>query len=382
MVRPSHAHPKPRVVVAHDWLCGYRGGEGVLDAILRALEPWADVASLLVMFDDKRPLTPAIDATPRSASWLNQLPGASRLRRWMLPLYPAAVGDLSRVLGKIHDQAPVDLLVSTSSAAVKGIRTPPGVPHVCYIHAPARYLWSRTDEYAAGSPLRMLGLRVCGGFLRSWDKRTSSQVTTFVANSTHTRDEVARRYAREASVVHPPVRTGFFTPDSAASRGDAWLVVSALEPYKRVDAAIAAARIAGARLRIAGSGSEHARLAALAGDGIELLGRVGDERLRELYRTSRVLVFPQIEDFGIVAAEALACGLPVAARRAGGALDIIAEPLTGAFFDVPTPEAIIRAVARCPRDATNACRDAALRFSDERFAASMTAIMRSALQRL
>ncbi|NUQ69087.1 MAG: glycosyltransferase, partial [Phycisphaerales bacterium] len=91
--------------------------------------------------------------------------------------------------------------------------------------------------------------------------------------------------------------------------------------------------------------------------------------------------FPQVEDFGIVAAEALACGLPVVARRDGGALDIVREGVTGAFFDTPDPRAIIDAAARCPRHADEACREGAQRFSDDRFAEAMTAIVRAALTR-
>lgn len=372
---------RPRVALAHDWLCGYRGGEGVLDAILRALEPWAVVSALYVMFDDRRPLTPAIDRVPHATSWLNALPAAHRLRRWCLPLYPMGVRHLSKQLARDHPGEPIDLLVSTSSAAVKGITAPPGVPHVCYIHAPARYLWSRTGDYEQGSPLRAAGLRLLGPALRRWDAASAKNVERFIANSTHTQAQVARCYGREACVVHPPVRTGFFTPDAATKRDDAWLVVSALEPYKRVDAAIAAARAAGARLRIAGAGSQRASLESLAGNGVELLGRVSDERLRDLYRSSRVLIFPQVEDFGIVAAEALACGLPVVARRDGGALDIVQEGVTGAFFDSPEPRAIIEAVGRCPRHADEACRMAALRFADERFIDGMNAILREALPR-
>ncbi|NUQ69059.1 MAG: glycosyltransferase, partial [Phycisphaerales bacterium] len=260
MVRPQSAQPlrvdgparRPRVAIAHDWLCGYRGGEGVLDAILRALEPWADVSTLYVMFDDRRPLTPAIDRVSHTVSWLNSLPAAHRLRRWCLPLYPMGVRHLSMQLAREHARSPIDLLVSTSSAAVKGIKAPPGVPHVCYIHAPARYLWSRAGDYEQGSPLRAAGLRLLGPALRRWDAASAAHVDWFIANSTHTKAQVERCYGREARVLHPPVRTAFFTPNPAVARDETWLVVSALEPYKRVDAAIAAARQAGARLRIAG----------------------------------------------------------------------------------------------------------------------------------
>lgn len=376
---PAHARPggaPPRVALAHDWLCGYRGGEAVLDAIARVVARTCDIAGLYVMFDDRRPLTPAIDAIPRVVSRIGRLPLAStRLRRWLLPLYPAAVGDLSRRLAADHAARPIDVLISTSSAAIKGLRPPPGVPHVCYIHSPARYVWSRGEEYRGG--LRGLGLRLYRERFKRWDRETAGNVTTFIANSGHTAEQVRRCYGRDATVIHPPVRTEYFTPDAGVAREDFWLVVSALEPYKRVDAAIAAARLAGVDLVIAGDGSQRRaleRLASEPGPGasrVRFLGRVGDEQLRDLYRRARLLVFPQVEDFGIVAAEALACGLPVIARRAGGALDIVEEGITGAFFDTPVPLHIIDAAKKCPRDASRACRESAARFAEEAFDASI-----------
>jgi glycosyltransferase involved in cell wall biosynthesis len=336
------------------------------------------------MFADGRPLTPAIDAIPRVVSLLGRLPGASgRARRWLLPLFPSAVEDLSRRLAAAHARSPIDLLISTSSAAIKGLRPPPGVPHVCYIHAPARYLWSLESEYARGSRLRAAGLALFGPGLRAWDRATASSVTRFIANSHHTANLVRQAYSKIARtpgalhVVHPPVRTDYFTPPpSGARRKEFWLLVSALEPYKRVELAIDAAHLAGKRLVIAGSGSESKRLRAHAdrlarhgprGHAVEFVGRVSDETLRELYRTARLFVFPQIEDFGISAVEAQASGLPVVAYARGGALDTVIPRVTGAFFGAPSAESLAEATLRCPRDVDAICRACALRFAQERF---------------
>lgn len=369
MVSPAQdapANKRLRVAIAHDWLCGYRGGEAVLDRIVRVVAREHEIAGLFVMFDDRGGLTPAVDALPKHVAMLGRLPLAStRLRRWLLPLYPWAVADLSRRLTREHAENPIDVLISTSSAAVKGLRPPPGVPHVCYIHSPARYVWSQGAEYAGG--LRGLGLGLYREHFKRWDRATAANVTTFIANSTHTAAEVRRCYGREARVIFPPVRMEFFTPPRTPKRESFWLVVSALEPYKRVDAAIAAAKVAGAELLIAGTGSQRARLEQLAGRNVRFLGRVRDEDLRDLYRRARLLVFPQVEDFGIVAAEALACGLPVVARRAGGAMDIVIDGVTGAFFDTPTAAGIVAAAERCPADADAACRAGAMRFREERF---------------
>ncbi len=369
-----------RVAVAHDWLCGMRGGEQVLDAILRWLVPRADVDALYLMFDNRRPHTDAIDHVRHVRSAIGSLPLASGpLRRWLLPFYPACVADLSRRLRSSAHDRPIDLLISTSSAAIKGLRPPPGVPHLCYIHRPARYAWNRREDYAGG--LRGLGLSLFAGWFRSWDLASATNVSRFVANSTHTARQVNRCYGRDADVLFPPVRTGFFTPGGAQREGH-WLLVSALEPYKRVDVAIDAARLAGARLRIVGSGSQERRLRSLGAPHAEFLGRIPDVALRDEYRRARLLIFPQVEDFGIVACEALACGLPVVARARGGALDIITDGVNGALADADRDEDLAGALAagagRAPADA-QACRRSAERFSESAFMAGLARAVRRAL---
>jgi glycosyltransferase involved in cell wall biosynthesis len=372
------------VALAHDWLVGLRGGERVLDAIARLCTDRFEIAGVFTMFDNGRPHTPAIDALPRFVSRLGRLPGATTLRRWLLPQYPSAVEDLSRQLAAEHARRPIDLLISTSSAAIKGLCPPPGVAHVCYCHTPARYLWSQAEQYTRGGiagRLRAIGFRLYGNRLRDWDRRTAAHVTAFVANSTHTAREIARVYGREAEVVHPPVRTGFFVPESPRRRGRHWLCVGALEPYKRTDLAVAAAARCTDSLVIVGDGSERSRLRRASGPGVTFDSHATDALLRVRFQRASVLVFPQIEDFGIVAVEAQACGTPVAAFRAGGALDTVIESVTGVFFDEPTPEALFMAVQKCLAlgDVSRACRANAERFAPERFDAAMLGVIDRAM---
>lgn len=364
---------RARIALAHDWLCGRRGGEKVLERLAGLVEAHFDPAGLYTMFDDGRRLSPAIDRLPHHCSALRPLSG-SGLRRWALPLYPMAVDQLSRRLARDHARRPIDLLISSSSAAIKGLRPPGGVPHLCYCHSPARYLWLLESEYARGSGLRGAGLKVFGPALRRWDARTSANVTAFIANSGHIRDEIRRCYGRDAEVVHPPVRTEFFTPDPGVEREEFWLIVGALEPYKRVDAAIEAAARSHQRLVIVGDGTEGPRLRRLAAgvDEVTFLGRRSDEEVRDLFRRARALLMPQVEDFGIVAVEAQACGLPVVARRAGGALDTVTDR-TGVFFEGRGGDAIAQAARAAPRDAGADCRRNAEQFSEQAFDAKMLA---------
>lgn len=423
-----------RIALAHDWLVGMRGGERVLDSIARLIIAEHRPAVLLAMFDDARPLSPAIDSLPKII-WP---PGrtalaAGKLRRHLLPLYPRAVAHLSARLRDLHAREPIDLLISTSSAAIKGLRPPPGVPHLCYCHSPARYVWAPDSAYQRG-PIG-LALRAYAPLFKSWDKRTAANVTRFLANSTAIQHRIRTAYNADSYIVFPPARTDFFTPSNITSdgisvppvqngpeqtqtpppratdrgsersvppphnintssiptpRSNFWLFVAALEPYKRADLAIAAAARANTPLKIVGKGRELPRLLALAAQHpstkIDFITNADDETLRDLYRAARLLIFPQIEDFGIVSIEAQSCGTPVVARNQGGALDTVRDTITGILYEGESPETIAAAAARCPNPndpaVTRACRENALRFSEAAFANALHEHINALTQKL
>ncbi len=379
-----------RIALAHDWLVGMRGGEQVLDRIARIVLDDHKPAGLYTLTDARKPMSEAIDAFEHVRSSLDKLPMArKRLRRWLLPWYPRGVESLRVKLARAHEHEPIDLLVSTHSTAIKALAAPPGVPHLCYCHTPARFLWSQEDQYTRGrglrARLRRAGLARHGDRLREWDVQSVRAVDTFLANSEHTRALIQKVYKREARLVYPPARTEFFTT-TGEERQDHWLLVGALEPYKRADLAIDAAIQAGARLLVVGEGSQASTLRAHAkkverqvrkargrAGSVEFMGRVGDEQLRTLYRRARLLVFPQVEDFGIVPVEAQACGTPVVARAEGGALETVLEGRTGVFFEDPSPAALAAAAHKCPENVEDNCRANAERFSESTFDESMRA---------
>ncbi|MCC5822366.1 MAG: glycosyltransferase [Phycisphaerales bacterium] len=366
----------PRIALAHDWVVAHRGGERVLAAIADALP--ANPVHLYTMFHNGTPISRRIDTCPTTVSDLNALPAA--LRRWLLPRYPRAVDQLSEHLAGHHDLNPIDLLVSTSSVAIKALRPPAGVPHLCYCHTPARYLWSQTEAYATPGlkgRLRAAGLRLFRKRLRRWDRDTADRVTAFLANSAYTRDLIRTVYDRDAEVLHPPVRTDFFTPDPSVPRDGSLLVVSALEPYKRVDLAIDAAARTGRALTVIGTGSHERVLRARARNraGITFLGHASDDIVRAHMRRAHAFLMPQVEDFGITAVEAQACGTPVVALRAGGALDTVIDARTGVLADETTPESFAAALERLPNDPAAPCRENALRFSETGFRTRFLALL-------
>jgi glycosyltransferase involved in cell wall biosynthesis len=338
------AAPQRRVALVHDWLTGMRGGEKVLERIA-ALFPEAPIYTL---FHFPGSVSAALESHPIHTSFLQRAPGIRHGYRRYLPLFPAAIEDF--------DLAGYDLVISSSHCVAKGIVPPPDGFHLCYCHSPMRYAWDQ--EHAYFPHRRGLGARLRGlalSALRAWDAAAASRVDRFVANSSFVAARIRAFYGRQAEVLHPPVAIDYYTPGAAAAttatagndandaggatattpgaeRGYA-LVVAALAPYKRVDLAIAACERAGLDLRIAGDGPERDRLQRLAGPRARLLGRVDDAELRELYRGARLLLQTGVEDFGIGAVEALACGTPVVAAGRGGILDIVEDGRHGVLYD-------------------------------------------------
>jgi glycosyltransferase involved in cell wall biosynthesis len=332
-----------RVALAHDWLLGMRGGERVLEILLR-LFPRAGVHTL---FYDPRRIGAAINRRAVHPSPLSRLPGVGRYYRTLLPILP-------RTAGRMPMPPEADLVISTSHCAVHGVRAPAGARHLTYCFSPMRYLYDQQGAYAlGGSGAGVKALNLFAPRLRRWDAEAARRCDAYWAISQCVASRIERIYGRAAPVVYPPVRTEYFTPrtpsrtgSSSAAAPGPFLIVSALAPYKRVDLAIRAANALGKDLAVVGSGPLFSRLRRLAGPTVRFLGWVSDEKVRELYRDCRALIFPGHEDFGIVPVEAMACGKPVLALRAGGLIETMVEGETGAFFEAPETEALVQAWRR------------------------------------
>jgi glycosyltransferase involved in cell wall biosynthesis len=327
------------VALVHDWLTGMRGGERCLE-VLCALFPEAPLYTLLHVPGS---VSPVIERRRIVTSFVQRLPAAATRYRQYLPLFPAAV--------RGFDLTGHDLVISLSHCAAKAVRRPPGALHVSYCFSPMRYVWDLYDDYfgaRAGVLVRTLMPPVAAA-LRAWDRRTDG-VDAFVAISRHIADRIRRVYGRGADVIHPPVETARFRP--AARVEDFYLVVSALVPYKRVDLAVGAATRLGRRLLVVGTGPEANRLRAAAGPTVEFLGWRSDAEVADLYARCRAVLFPGVEDYGIVPLEAAAAGRPTIALARGGALETMigldqeGAPPTAVFFEAQTEAALAGAMVR------------------------------------
>ena len=358
LVRPADLGGA-RVALVHDWLTGMRGGEKVLEALTQLL-PDAEVFTLLHV---PGTVSPRLEATRPHRSFIQFLPWAREHYRRYIGLFPMAVEQF--------DLDEFDLVISTSHCAAKSAVTPGRTHHLCYCFTPMRYAWDQFDAYFGAhrvGRVRNRLYRLAFSRLARWDAATAGRVDEYVAISQHVATRVRRYYGREASVVFPPVDTTFYRPNGSAP-GPYFLIVSALVPYKRVDLAIEACRIAGVPLRVAGDGPELERLRSLSGADVEFMGACSDDEIRELYRGAQALLLPGEEDFGIAPVEALACGRPVVGLARGGVTETVSDGSTGVLVEELTAESFADGISRAASltfDPTH-IRKQSLRFSLERF---------------
>ena len=355
-----------KVALVHEWLTTLGGSERVVLALSR-LFPGAPVyvsrfrrGQLPVDFDRMDIRTTFLDRWP--------LPHQA-----LLPLMPLAFEQL--------DLREFDLVISSSHACAKGVLTRPDALHISYCHTPMRYAWDLEAEYRQSLPavVRPLSSWLLHR-MRLWDFAAAQRVDRFIANSATVAGRIARWYRRPADILHPPVDVERFAIAPVAE--DPCLVVSRLVPYKRIDAAIAAFNHLGLPLDIIGDGPLYRQLSRQAGPTIRFLGHASDAEVARRMATARAVIFPGIEDFGIVPVEAMAAGRPVVALRAGGALETVIEGKTGLFFDKGSPQALAAAVRQALDRAwdSEGIRAHALRFDERTFHRGFVRIARDAFQ--
>jgi len=359
-----------------------RGGEKCLEAVCE-LYPDADIFTL-VHFPGS--VSQTIESHKIRTSFIQKLPGNKKKFRRYLPLFPNAI--------ERFDLSGYDCVLSFSHCVAKGVKVPPGIPHICYCHTPMRYAWYMRNEYLNG--LGFLKKKLVGcvfDYLRSWDKKSSLRVTQFIANSKNVQNRIKQAYNRDSKVIYPPVDCSRFT---ISNKDDGYyLIVSALVPYKQVDLAVSAFNSCKQKLLIVGNGPEFVRLKKMASTNVSFIENVVDEEVVNYMSKCTALIFPGEEDFGIVPLEAQACGKPVIAFGKGGALETVIglnhnqsdEPnATGIFFYEKKPQSLLKAVRffeehREMFDARK-CRENAMKFDRSVYKQSMREYIQSVTGKL
>ncbi|GBC95880.1 D-inositol 3-phosphate glycosyltransferase [bacterium HR16] len=357
------------LAIVHDYLNQLGGAEKVLSSFLR-LAPDATVYTSVMRAEVRDSCVPG--DLPVETSFLQRLPFAVERTRLYLPLLPLA---FERMNLQGHE-----LVLSISSAFAKGIRPPDGIPHLCYCQTPMRFAWNLDGylRYERVSSVTRAAVRLLMARFREWDVNTSKRVTEFIAISRTVQERIWRFYGRESRIVYPPVDTEMYRPVSPQEKGEYYLVLSRLLPYKRIDVAIESCNRLRLPLIVAGEGRDEPRLRRMAGATVRFAGRVSDEEARRLLACARALILVAEEDFGLTPVEAMASGTPVIAYRAGGATESVVEGETGMFFDGQEPEPLMEALRRFnPYDYDpQHCVEQARRFDVSRFLSAWQQILR------
>lgn len=355
-----------KVAIVYDRVNKYGGAERILEALHGI---WPEAPLYTAVYDpDRAPWARDFDVRP---SGLNRMPGARSMHElyaWATPL----AFESFRFDG-------YDVVISVTSAEAKNIITKPGTVHVCYLLTPTRYLWSGYLEYLKNpgfgflNPVVRRAFRAAVSSLRHTDLLASRRPDHYIAISQTVADRCMKYYGfNPEEVIYPPVDIEVFSPGRGSKPPDFsgppgyFLFISRLVAYKRADLLISAFNRMKKPLVVIGSGREYQTLRRTAGPYIRFVSRnLTENELVYYYNHCRAFVFAGEEDFGLVAAEAQACGKPVIAFGKGGVAEIVRDGETGILFPEQTVASLVRAVERFSvmKFPQETCRENARRFS-------------------
>jgi len=321
--------------LVHDYLVQYGGAERVLECFTE-LFPDAPIFTLVY---DENLMHGVFKEKDIHTSFLQKIPFSKTRHRIFPPLMPSAI--------ESFDFSKYDVVLSDSSSFAKGIITDPETLHICYMHTPMRFAWDDCQKYTQefyfpGFVKKLVPFFM--NYIRVWDRASADRPDKIIANSNFIARRIKKYYKKESVVINPPVDVKNFYISNEA--GDYFLLVGRLMAYKRFDIVIRAFNKMGLKLKILGRGPEYKRLKSMAKENIEFLGRVSEEDLRKYYSRAKAFIFPQEEDFGITAIEAMASGRPIVAFRGGDIPEHMEEEKMGVFFDNQKVKDIIQAVEK------------------------------------
>jgi len=350
-------------VLVHEWLARAGGSENVFETLTGV---FPDAARYCLWEDSGGRF--AVDGE----TWLARTPLRGR-KAAALPLMPLAWRQLPSV--------EADWVLTSSHLFAHHARfagPARDVPKLVYTHTPARYIWSPEFDPRGSGVLA----RAVGAAYKPLDRRRAQEATAIAANSRFVAERIARAWGRESAVIHPPVDVAAFGRPARLDEGEQRIVdalpgefllgFSRFIPYKRLDLVIDAGVAAGLPVVIAGAGPEEANLRALAAERhpgwVHIVRAPGDELYRALLQRALTLVFPPIEDFGIVPVEAMATGTPVIAHAVGGTAESVLHGRTGALVAKWSHEGLREAVEIALATSPDAGRARAAEFAEPVFA--------------
>ncbi|WDF59778.1 glycosyltransferase [Flavobacterium sp. KACC 22758] len=351
-----------RKALISDWYYVNGGAEKVIHSINSIWDDFDHFALIDFLNDEDRKFI--LNGKKAKTSFIQKLPTVKKNHRKFLQLFPIAIEQF--------DLRDYDLIISSSSAVAKGIKTNKNQLHICYCHSPMRYAWDLREQYLkdAGLNKGLKGLYAKSVLdkIQKWDLSNSDNVDFFIANSKHIAERIKKIYNRESTVIYPPVDVDFFSLEEI--KEDYYFTASRLVQYKKTQLIIEAFnQFPHLKLIVAGDGPELEKLQKTAKNNIEFVGYIENKKLRSLMQKAKAFVFAAEEDFGIIPVEAQACGTPVIALAKGGTLETVIENKTGIFFVEQSAEKIKQAVLNFETKNFDPqiIREHAVTFSKQRF---------------
>ncbi|GAA2531839.1 glycosyltransferase family 4 protein [Microbacterium mitrae] len=354
-------------ILVHEWLAPHGGSENVFEVLSDAFPD----AERFCLWNDSNGRFTGVEETMLARTPLRRSKAAA------LPFMPFAwrhlpARDADWVLASSH-------LFAHQARFAGPARE---VPKLVYAHTPARYVWTpELDGRGSG-----FAARAVSRVLKPLDRKRAQEPQAIAANSAFIADRIAHTWEREATVIYPPVDVTAFTTTGELTPADAALAaslpsefllgVSRFVPYKRLDRVIDAGIAAGLPVVLAGGGPDEERLRSIAAEKnaqVTFVHNPSTALLGELYRRSLALVFPAIEDFGIMPVEAMATGTPVVANAIGGTAETVVDGVTGALVHDWSQSELASAVERAIAADPQACIARAREFDTSVFTRRITA---------
>ncbi len=321
-----------KLAIVHDWLTNMGGAEQV---VLNFKEIYKD-APIYTTFYNKENMDKKFETFDIKTSFLQKDKPVVDHKKYF-PLMPFAF--------QKFNMKDYDLILSSSSSCAKGVKKRKDAIHICYCHTPMRYAYEFKHEYTKDMNIIKKALvEVLLFFMRIWDKNNSKHVDYFIANSTIVKERIKKHYGRDSEVINPPVRCDLFNISDVD--GDYYLVMSRLVGYKRFDLAVQACSELNKKLVVIGDGPEKERLEKLSNTNVQFMGRLPDQDVKKYMAECKALLFPGLEDFGIVPVEAQSCGRPVICYGVGGVMDSVIDGETGIYFQEQTVESLKEAILK------------------------------------
>lgn len=337
--------PNKKIAIVYDWIDKWGGVERVL---LNLHEMFPKAIFYTSYFDKEK------------ADWAKGL----RIKTSFLQNFPNVIKK-NRILSLIFypfafesfNFSDYDLVISISSSFGKSIITKPGTQHICYLLTPTRYLWSHKLDYINNKLINYLA----NGYLdilKNWDLVISQRPDKIISISKTVRNRCLKYYKRNSEVIYPGFDIKYWEKIKSKIQNlndksnpkskiqNYYLIVSRLEPYKKVDLAIKVFNKLNKHLIVVGEGSQINKLKQIASNNIIFLSKLTDIELGGLYLNAQALIMPQDEDFGLVALEAQFFSCPVIAYKKGGASETVEDNKTGIFFDQQREQNLKRAIER------------------------------------